>query len=527
MAHCAAQPGEPGDCLSLISWEVAETTASAVVVLAAVAPAIRVAIQRPVRRELAAHPVLATLAVIVALAMLAIVVWLSLVSAGVRRTVVVVTAIAALATWIHARPSYRMRRGLPPGSLSLSTSLEAVDDPSFYARSAARHGPVFKMRQVHQPVACVTDLAIAQEALRREDRALGATAWSFNRLVPGGYLEFMEGDNHARYRDIFAPAYTNEVVRGARGVIAGTSRRQLTAMAKAAGEEGVHPEPFLHEVPFIALLQAVLGVSSDDARLPALRTGFAAITVPFEVHLPTPPSIAKGYSDLVDIARDLATTAAESPRPSVLQSLVRQDSAHSRNATILGNLVLMVKEGSIMVRGLLRWVLKVLAEDPSHAATLRAATGNPERLDALSIALARETLRLHEGHYLYRAARQDVRIGGFRVPKGWLIRVCVAEAHEDPKHFPSPQRVDPSRFMGTLPGPDKYCPFGMGRRACLGESLALAIAGGFAVEAALLWDLRAVSDGPMWRINRHWGFWRPSNDFRLTLTPHTAVQSVG
>jgi hypothetical protein len=84
-------------------------------------------------------------------------------------------------------------------------------------------------------------------------------------------------------------------------------------MAQSAGSTGVHPEPYLLEVPFVALLHTVLGVPPEHPRLPALRAGFEAITVPFEVHLPTPPSIARGYADLVAITHELAEVAADSP----------------------------------------------------------------------------------------------------------------------------------------------------------------------------------------------------------------------
>jgi cytochrome P450 len=182
----------------------------------------------------------------------------------------------------------------------------------------------------------------------------------------------------------------------------------------------------------------------------------------------------------------------------------------------------MVKEGSIMVRGLLRWILRALASDPSHARELREVAPSPHELETRALAIVRETLRLHESRYLYRTARHDIAFGRFRVPRGWLVRLCLGEAHEDPRVFPDPQRFDPARFVDAAPGRDAFCPFGSGPHACLGDELTLTIAGGFVREAALGWDLQTVSDGPMWRINRHWGLWRPSNAFRLTLTPRNA-----
>ena len=498
---------------------VAELVLSAAVVVACAFPATRIALKRPVRRELRAHPLLGAAVIIASLVTAAGAGWLAQASPVARRTFVALVALTGLIAWIHARPSYGRRRGLPGGSMGLAASLDAIDDPSFYAREAARHGPVFKMRQVHQPVACITDLEVSRGLLERDDGSLGQSEWSFNRLVPGGYLEYMEGGAHARYRRVFAEAFTSDVVDATRKPIAATSRAQCSAMSTAAGTSGVHPEPFLYEVPFVGLLHGMLGVTPDDSHMPALRAGFASITVPFEVHLPTPPAIARGYADLVAITRQLAATASGSPVPSVLRSLVRQNGANATDETVLGNLVLMVKEGAIMVRGLLRWVLKALAGDASQQRAFRDASADPSALDALSSAFVRETLRLHESRYLYRTTRSETTVGGFRIPRGWLLRLCIGEAHENPVHFPNPQRFDPSRFSSAMPDAATYCPFGTGTHACLGDDLTLAIAGGFAREAALGWDIKAVSDGPMWRINRHWGLWRPSPEFRVTLIP--------
>jgi cytochrome P450 len=496
-----------------------ELALSALVIVAALLPLVRILALRPVRREFAAHKALGAVAAFIALLAVALGVWMVTATPLSRRMTAVLAAVAGIVAWLHARPSLGRRRGLPPGSLGLRTSLEAVDDPSFYARGAATHGKVFKMRQVHQPVACVTDLETINDVLRRDDGSLGQSEWSFNRLVPGGYLEYMEGDPHSRYRQLFATAFSDELVAAARETIAATSRAQLAEMARAAGNAGVHPEPFLYQVPFAALCHTILGVQPGHPRTRELNEGFAAITVPFEVHLPTPPSIAAGYESLVSITRDLGRSAAESPVASVLQSVVRQDQRLADDPTVLGNLVLMVKEGSIMVRGLLRWILRAMASDPSLAERLRAAAPDATQLDALSVAIVRETLRLHESRYLYRTARREVAVGGYRVPQRWLVRLCLGEAHEDPRHFPDPQRFDPSRFLGAVPGLDRYCPFGAGTHSCLGDSLTLAIAGGFVREAAMGWDIRSVSDGPMWRINRHWGLWRPSLEFRVTLSP--------
>ncbi len=502
-----------------------EQLATVLVLLGAAVPAGRALTSRPIVRELRTHSVLGAVAILVALVGIGFVGWLMVRSVVWSRTVVAVVLAVWLLLWLHARVAFGRGRGLPPGSLGITTSLLAIDDPMFYASAAAVHGPVFKMQQIHRPVVCITDAALMQDLVSREEEHLGQSEWSFNRLVPQGYLEYMEGAAHQKYRAVFARAFTPEVGSAAREAIATVSRTQLSAMALMSANAGIHPEPFLYEVPFISLLHTVLGVDRDHADLTALRAGFEAITVPFEIHLPTPPAIARGYADLVDVVGRLAQVSVSSPFPSVLREVVRADATAATDPTILGNLVLMVKEGSIMVRGLLRWVLHVLASEPEQSQHFRDVEGDPGKLDAASHAFVLETLRLHESRYLYRTARADLTVGRFRIPRGWLVRFCLGEAHENPQSFPEPGRFDPHRFRDSVPGPDRYCPFGVGAHSCLGEDITLAIAGTFAREAALGWQLRKVSDGPPWRINRHWGLWRPSTEYRIKLSERTDTRN--
>jgi cytochrome P450 len=143
-------------------------------------------------------------------------------------------------------------------------------------------------------------------------------------------------------------------------------------------------------------------------------------------------------------------------------------------------------------------------------------------LDARSLAFVRETIRLYESPYLYRRVAREARLGDYRIPRGWLARLCLTEAHASPDRFPEPRRFAPERFLSDPTTSAHHCPFGSGNRACLGADVALEIAKTVVQRAALDFDVRAVDDGPAWRLNRHWGLWRPSLRLRVTLEAATA-----
>ncbi|MEQ1692834.1 MAG: cytochrome P450 [Gemmatimonas sp.] len=494
------------------------------------APALRVLLKRPVRRELRAHPVLGVFAIGAGVLTLGVMAWVSLHSDVFRRSLVVVAVVGALVAVFRARASFGVSRGLPPGSLGLATSMDAIGDPDFYAHAEGRWGPVFKMRQIHRPVACVTDMALAQQILHQDDGALGQSDWSFNRLVPAGYVEYMNGDVHAKYRGLLAAGFTNEMLADCRPTIRLAARRQLEEMARQSGSAGIHPEPFLLPVSLASLIHGVFGVSRDSEAGATLESLFIQLLRPVELFLPTPRVTQQTFEALHTAVRDLASDGrrlshVHAHDHSVLSAMMRAHPADALDATVIGNLILMVKEGSIMVRGLLRWLLKRLAEDPQWAMQLRASEGDAARLDALATSFVLETIRLHENRYVYRVAVRDLRLGPYTVPAGWLVRLCLGEAHEHPARFPSPRAFQPQRFVNGEYDRESFCPFGAGQHACLGADIAVEIAKTFVREAALGYDMSIVRDGAPWRINRHWGLWRPS--LQLHVTVSSRVKSAG
>ncbi|XP_022103602.1 cytochrome P450 2A11-like isoform X2 [Acanthaster planci] len=75
-----------------------------------------------------------------------------------------------------------------------------------------------------------------------------------------------------------------------------------------------------------------------------------------------------------------------------------------------------------------------------------------------------------------RAVPRDVEIMGYSIPKGTQVWVNLWGALNDPSHWSNPECFDPSRFLSDdgehVIVPEAYIPFGAGRRACLGETLA-------------------------------------------------------
>ena len=74
-------------------------------------------------------------------------------------------------------------------------------------------------------------------------------------------------------------------------------------------------------------------------------------------------------------------------------------------------------------------------------------------------------------HYLMK----DTTVNGFKFKKGTLFIANLSKYLMDPEIFPSPKNFDPERFLdenGKIKRNEQFAPFSIGKRICMGESLA-------------------------------------------------------
>ncbi len=286
----------------------------------------------------------------------------------------------------------------------------------------------------------------------------------------------------------------------------------------------------------------ILGIDPEHPDFDPMRERFTDLNRSLELYLPVPGDARDSYAwlsqEVAALVAGLGPPGATGPaKPvgsvgtagqvgeasedvhtsSVIGYLVATNPSAAGGPTTIGNLVLMMKEGSIMVRGLLRWIIKMLADHPEEVIRMREVATDASAFDARVAAFVTETIRLYESPYLYRRVETEVTAGGFRIPEGWLVRLCLTEAHGRPDIFPEPRRFDPDRHLAGGVNDEHLCAFGSGDRSCPGRDIAVEIARAVVRESAIGYDLSTLDDGAAWRINRHWGLWRPSLRLRISV----------
>ncbi|XP_072471636.1 cytochrome P450 2B6-like [Notamacropus eugenii] len=72
---------------------------------------------------------------------------------------------------------------------------------------------------------------------------------------------------------------------------------------------------------------------------------------------------------------------------------------------------------------------------------------------------------------------EDTSFQGYLLPKGINVLLFLSSSLKDPRHFEKPHIFDPNHFLdarGALKKKEAFIPFSLGKRICLGESIARA-----------------------------------------------------
>jgi cytochrome P450 len=135
----------------------------------------------------------------------------------------------------------------------------------------------------------------------------------------------------------------------------------------------------------------------------------------------------------------------------------------------------------------LTWIWYLLSQHPAVDAKLgeeldRVLEGRgPTAADLPQLPytemVVRESMRLYPpAPGFAREPIEDVRLGGYEIPRGSLITMNTFAMQRDARFFPDPERFDPERFA---PGGEEripryaYLPFGGGPRVCIGNGFAM------------------------------------------------------
>ncbi|KAJ3682513.1 hypothetical protein LUZ60_015086 [Juncus effusus] len=109
-----------------------------------------------------------------------------------------------------------------------------------------------------------------------------------------------------------------------------------------------------------------------------------------------------------------------------------------------------------------------------------------------------ETLRLHPIIPLLvpHESREEIFLGGYEIPKGTMLLANVYQIQRDPENYEEPLKFKPERFENGTEG-KWMIPFGMGRRKCPGEALAMREMGIMLGTLIQCFDWEKKGDGPV------------------------------
>jgi cytochrome P450 len=223
-------------------------------------------------------------------------------------------------------------------------------------------------------------------------------------------------------------------------------------------------EDFAAAIP-IEVIGNLLDVPHDERE--PLRDWSLAILGALEPVI-SPEVFARGNKAVTDFLAYLEILVARrrakpgNPERDVLTRLIQGEGNGERltSKELLHNCIFLLNAGHETTTNLIGNGLVALSNHPGEKARL---IENPSMIKTA----VEEVLRFESSNQLgNRMTVEPVELGGFALPAGTPVTLCIGAANRDPAQFADPERLDIGRT------PNRHLAFGTGAHPCAGMALA-------------------------------------------------------
>lgn len=431
--------------------------------------------------------------------------------------------IVAILYGFRSRPEYGKQSLLPLGSLALFP-IESATNESFFIDHAKKFGPVFKISSPPdhrylslRPMVCFTNLKLGRDFLRQHDSSLRLEPVApFSLQFESGLLRNMSEKDHLHYSKLHHAAYTALNKSHVLEICTAEAHNILNNMASLENNPagaGVDPRPYFDDMMYRILAQVLFGLvpgSKEFEELERLSINLDLIRVQRNTRK---AEFQPKLNEFIDFLQSSCKKSQALKMQStwfkpVIVLLAETDPKALLDRNAICNLINDFWSGRIDTTGLLTWTTKFLSDNQDSLDAINDRSLQPE-------SVVKEVLRLSQSEWLLRRTTSEINFGGFRIPTGWNIRVCVREAHRDESIFECPQSFTPERFDDGKLTPSVYSPFGLHKHKCVGWQISHAAVIGLIENLSREFDFVKTDDGPVTHL---WLHWAPSRQLKINVS---------
>jgi len=427
----------------------------------------------------------------------------------------------------------------PPGPRGLpvvGNSNQYARDPfRFLESTASAYGDVIRFDLGPVETYMITNPRDIERVLVSDDARYRKPDFqdaAFDGLLGDGLL-MSEGELWHTQRQLAQPAFAPDRIGG----LAAPIWAHADAMVEGWDDGTViDAQLSMARVTVQIIVEAMFGTTLDDTQVTTIQENLEPLGQRFEPDplrfllpdwAPTPENreynrslatleellgeIVSGRRGTVrDPSIDAAGTADELPMDLVSILLRAAERGEQSDEQLRDELMTMLLAGHDTTALTLTYTWYLLSEHPDVEAQLieeidaTVGRGRPtlaavREIDLLDRVL-NEAMRLYPPVYImFREPVTDVRLGGYRIPRGAAVLLPQWVVHRSPRWYDAPERFDPERWRRERRAERPrfaFFPFGGGPRHCIGKHLSLVEAKLIITRVLQEYRLSYTGDGP-------------------------------